>query len=82
MALKNDDDQKETHECVYLGPQQEASLEPLDKSPAAPSEEIVRTVSLSVLCRGHGSMKSLPHFKLRMKMRNFDIFDLALNRSQ
>lgn len=76
MTLKNDDDQKQTHECVYVGPHKETSLEPLDKSPAAPSEEIVRTVSLSVLCRGHGCIKPLPHFKLRMKVRNFDIFDV------
>jgi hypothetical protein len=73
----DDDDQKQArHECVYTGPHEETSLEPLDPTPIAPSEDVVRAVALSVLCEARGSMRSLPHFKQRMKTRNFEIFDM------
>ena len=72
-----DDDQKEPHECVYTGSYEGKPLDPIKNSPLEPpSEPLVRTVTLGILCGGRGCMKSLPHFKRRMKLRNFDIFDV------
>lgn len=72
------DDQKETqHECVYVGSHSvEVPLDSLDQTPAPPSDELARSVSLSVLCGNRGSLKSMPHCNRRMKERNFDIFDI------
>lgn len=72
-----DDDQKQDrHEYVYTGSHDGTPLESVDKAPSAPAEDLVRTVSLSVLCDGRGCMKSLPHFRRRMVQRNFDLFDV------
>jgi hypothetical protein len=77
VTQQHDDDQEQAqHECVYVGQHEGTPLEPLDTTPKAPSESVVRAVALSVLCEARGSMKSLPHFKRRMKTRNFDIFDV------
>ena len=67
--------QKETHEYVYVGPEQTA-MEAAEHSPAPPSNELAKTVALSILGGHVGSYRRSEHFRQQMADRNFDVFDI------
>lgn len=68
-------DNKAKHEMLYVGTHEPTAMETLDARPNVPSEEVGRSVALSILSGDRGSMKPCPHIARRMRERNFDIFD-------
>lgn len=66
----------EPHECIYVGPEQEPAMEPIEQTPTPPSVEFARTVSLSILGGNRGRYRPSVHFRDQMTDRGFDVFDV------
>jgi hypothetical protein len=75
-VTKNGKRRSEPHECVYVGPEQEPAMRPVEQIPTPPSIEFAKMVSLSILGGNRGCYRPSVHLQGQMRDRDFDIFDI------
>lgn len=66
----------ELQKCVYVGPEHEPALQPVEKTPDPPSIEFAKTVALAILGSGRGRYRPSAHFQEQSLDRDFQIFDM------
>ena len=63
-------------QCTYVGPHRQPKTISIEAKPIAPTTEFARSLALKVLGGHIGRYRSTPHFKRRVKERDFDVFDI------